>query len=177
MSDDTETEGTSPEAEGTPEASLEPKVTTPPDEVVLARKRQSGAEEARRIAESRAKELEAELSKYRTAAQTEAEKDLTELAKAQARAEAAEKTAQEAEKAAMAKVLDRLYPNARKELPEVTDEVRLAKFEALLAEDEETPPTPLRHNESRSGSPKGSAAKEESAADIRARLESTPLPW
>ncbi len=61
------------------------------------------------------------------------------------------------------------------------DETALAANEARLLGDggstDEEPPTPLRHNETRSGAPKGGAAKPETAADVRARLEATPIPW
>lgn len=58
------------------------------------------------------------------------------------------------------------------------DEAALAANEARLLGDggDNEPPTPLRHNETRIGAP-ASAAKPETAADVRARLESTPLPW
>ena len=107
-----------------------------------------------------------------------AEKEAGELATLRERLAAAERTAQEAEAKAFAKILDSQYPNARKELPEVTDEARLAKFEAMLAE-ETIPeaPTPQRHNESRSGETTGKKEKEPDAADIKARLLSMARPW
>lgn len=166
---------TTPEGEGsatTPDST----VSNADDQIASYRRRQAGAEAARQVAEAKAKELETELAKYRSAAQTESEKDLSELAATKARLEAAERTAAEAEKKAEARILDARFPNARKELPEVTDEVRLAKFEALLAEEEDASPTPLRHNETRSGT-KGAAKAERTAADIRAELEATVIPW
>lgn len=39
------------------------------------------------------------------------------------------------------------------------------------------PPTPLRHNESKTSGGATGKAKQESAADIKARLESMPSPW
>ena len=50
----------------------------------------------------------------------------------------------------------------------------LAASEARLAGGGDDP-TPLRHNESRSGSK--APAKEETAADVEARLMSTKVPW
>lgn len=179
MSDDATTQGgTTPEGDGS-EGTQTQTGSTPEDLVASYRKRQAGAEAARQAAEAKAKELEAELSKYRTAAQTDAEKELSELAATKARLEAAERRAAEAETKAEARILDAKYPNARKELPEVTDEVRLAKFEALLAEGvpPAEPPTPGRHNEARSQQGEaGTQKRKESVADIRARLESMPVP-
>lgn len=56
----------------------------------------------------------------------------------------------------------------------------LAANEArLLGEggEDNDPPEPLRHNETRSGAAKGGAAKPETAADVAARLIATPVPW
>lgn len=59
------------------------------------------------------------------------------------------------------------------------EETALAANEARLLGDggSDEPPTPLRHNESRSGAPKGGDAKPETAADVAARLMATPVPW
>jgi hypothetical protein len=61
------------------------------------------------------------------------------------------------------------------------EESALAANEARLlgdeGEGESDPPTPLRHNENRSGAPKGGKEAERTAADVRATLEATPLPW
>jgi hypothetical protein len=128
------------------------------------------------VAEKKAAELEAELLKYRSAAQTDAEKEAGELATLRERLAAAERVAQEAEAKAFAKILDAKYPSARKELPEVTDEARLAKFEAMLAEEDFEAPTPQRHNESRSGE-QIKKEKEPTASDVKAKLLSLPSPW
>ena len=173
MSDDATTDdGTTPEGEGSTETP-DQNGSDPAAEIASYRKRQAGADAARAVAEAKAAELEKELAKYRTSAQTDAEKDLSELAATKARLEAAEQRAEQAEAKAEARILDARFPNARKELPEVTDEVRLAKFEAMLAEGDE-PPTPRRHNESNT-SPQG-APKKESLADMEARIMSTALP-
>lgn len=57
-------------------------------------------------------------------------------------------------------------------------EARLVKGGGDAGSDEDAePPTPQTHNESRSASAAGTkAAKPETAADIRARLEATPWP-
>lgn len=57
------------------------------------------------------------------------------------------------------------------------EETALAANEARLLGDEGETPTPLRHNETRTGATKGADAKPETAADVRARLEATPFPW
>lgn len=58
------------------------------------------------------------------------------------------------------------------------DEAALASNEARLigGSGGQEPPQPLRHNETRTGAPK-QAAKEKSAADYRAELLATPVPW
>jgi hypothetical protein len=145
------------------------------DLVASYRKRQAGAEAARQVAEAKAKELETRLAKYEKDNQTAAEKDLSELAATKARLEAAEQRASEAEAKAEARVLDAKYPNARKELPEVVDETRLAKFEAILSDEGDTPPTPLRHNETKATG--GKLAQEETADDVAARLRAMPSPF
>jgi hypothetical protein len=168
---------TTPEAEGSPVVETpKPEGSTSDELVASYRKRQAGAEAARAAAEAKAAEYEKELAKYRKAAQTDEQKDLSELARMQANLEAAERRAAEAETKAEAKVLDARFPNARKELPEVTDEVRLAKFEALLADDSDEPPTPQRHNESKPN-PQSEDKKPESVKDLEARLIATPLGW
>ena len=169
---------TTPPAEGSPsEGTPEPTGSTPEELVASYRKRQAGAEAARQAAEAKAADLAARLAKYEQEHQSAADKDLSELAATKARLEAAERRAQEAEAKAEARILDARFPNARKELPEVTDEVRLAKFEAMLAEDNAEPPTPLRHNESKSGTGSTGTQKPRTSADIRAELESMPSPW
>lgn len=57
------------------------------------------------------------------------------------------------------------------------DETSLAANEARLLGDAggDEPPTPLRHNETKSSAP--AKAKEESAKDVEARLLATPVPW
>lgn len=56
-------------------------------------------------------------------------------------------------------------------------EARLVKGGGAAESEEDEPPTPQTHNESRSASMgAGKAAKPETAADIRARLEATPWP-
>jgi hypothetical protein len=58
------------------------------------------------------------------------------------------------------------------------DEAALAANEARLLGDTggEEPPTPLQHNAARTGASATRQAKEETAADVRARLEAMPLP-
>jgi len=177
--DGTATEG-SLEATGsetTPDQTGTPTV----DPVALARKRQAGAEAARQQAEKERNAALKELEAYRSKERSAEDQNLADNAKLQERLALAERRAEEAEAKAQARILDSLYPNARKELPEVTDEVRLAKFEALLAytDDEGTaPPPPQNPNESNRVA-SGDATrkpKEESSEDILARLKALGKP-
>jgi len=73
------------------------------------------------------------------------------------------------------------FPETFSELGEdvatVMDETKLAAIEARLtgAEGGDEPPTPLRHNETKTGTK--TPAKEETAADVEARLMSMNSPW
>lgn len=178
--DGTTTE-TTPEGEGS-ETTPDQKGSAAEDPVALARKRQAGAEAARQQAEKELKEARKRIEEFEAATRTSADKDLADNAKLQERLAAAERRAEQAEQKAQARILDTLYPNARKELPEVTDEVRLAKFEALLREDDSPaggePPAPQRPNETNrtASSDTAPAAKEESSEDILARLKAMGMP-
>ena len=169
----------SPDEKGTPkEGSPEEKGTDSAELIASYRKRQAGAEAARQVAEKKFADAETELKAYRAKDQTASEKDLTELATLQANLKVAEQRAAEAEAKADARILDAKYPAARKELPEVTDEVRLAKFEAMLKEDEVVePPTPRSNNAPRTASGGGAAAKPKTSADVLATLKTQGNPW
>ena len=179
MTDDaTEQTSTSPEPEGTPaEGSQTAEGTDYAAQVASYRKRQAGAEAARQVAEQKLVDAEKALSAYRAKDQTAAQAEAGELATLKANLEAAEKRASEAEAKAEARILDAKYPNARKELPEVADEVRLAKFEAMLREDdsEDEPPTPRRNSAARTVGD-GRAAKP-TIADLEAQILATKVPW
>jgi hypothetical protein len=170
--DATDTTSAAPETEGTPETgSPETQAPDSAELIASARKRQAGAEAARQLAESKLKEALAELGTYKAKDQTAAEKDLGELATLKANLAAAEKRAAEAEANAEKKILDARFPNARKELPEVTDEVRLAKFEAMLKDDEdEGPPTPRGNNPNRTAGSGAEPAKPLTSEDIIAKM-------
>jgi multidrug efflux pump subunit AcrA (membrane-fusion protein) len=173
--DATDTTGTSPETEGT-EASPESKDTDYAALVASARKRQAGAEAARQAAETKYAAAEQELLAYRAKNQTDAQKDLSELARLQEQLKSAEARASEAEAKAEARILDARFPNARKELPEITDEVRLAKYEAMLADPgDPEPPTPRGVNGPRTGQKE--PAKELTSADILAHLATLTPDW
>jgi hypothetical protein len=95
--------------------------------------------------------------------------------------EAAEKRAADADSIANQKILDVKFPNARARLPEITDEVRLAEFEALFAEvpEDPEPPAPQNPNASNraaSGDATASQPKEETSQDILARLKAMGKP-
>jgi len=176
--DGTALEG-SPEATGT-ETSPDQTGTPTVDPIALARKRQAGAEAARQQAEKEAKALRTRLEEYESVNRSASDKELADNAKLQERLVLAERRADEAEAKAQARILDALYPSARKELPEVTDEVRLAKFEALLSEtDGGFQPSPQNPNESNRAAT-GDAThkpKEETSEDIATRLRAMTPPW
>ena len=176
MSDANAQAGTSPDGGGSDDPTQDPKATQQPDELSLARKRQAGAEAARQAAETKAAEFEKELAKYRQAAQTDAEKELSELARTQARLAEAEKRAAEADEKANARILDARFPKAREKFSEITDEVKLTELEALLGDGPDLGQTPLKHNESRTAAA-GAPAKEKTAKDIEAELLSMKVPW
>lgn len=176
---DSDTIDETPEDEGS-EGTPEQTASDETDQLALARKRHAGAEAARQREKARADALEAELAPLRTASQTQAQKDMTELAQAQARADAAEKRAQEAESKAQATLLDKLYPDARAKYPEITDEARLAELQVFYGSDaggsSRGPGTPLKHNNEKSTG--GSTEKkEETAEEVKARLLAMPSPF
>lgn len=167
----------SPEPKGTPEAaSPEPKGTGQLDPIEQARRRQAGAEAARQTAERQRDEAHAELERLRALVpKGDPQPADSEVSRLTALAAAAEKRAQEAETKALAKVLDAQFPHARKELPEVTDEVRLAKFEAMLRPDDEpSGPTPRGNNPPRTGS---EPAKKPTIEQVEAALAGMTPPW
>jgi hypothetical protein len=185
MSDtnDATTGTTSAEGEGSQSGTPDQKPTEGQDPIALARKRQAGAEAARQEAEKQRDAALKELEKFQSAQRSEADKELADMAKLRERLDQAEKRAAEAELKAEARVLDARFPKARAELPEVTDEVRLAKFEAILADDasadEKDPPKPQNPNESNrsaSGDATAAAPKPETSEDIKARLKQMGMP-
>ena len=163
-------------AEGTA-GSPEQSGTDAAAQIASYRKRQAGAEAARQTAESKLAEAQKQLEVYETANRSASDQDLANVAKLQERVQAAETRASEAEAKAEQRILDAKYPNARKELPEVIDEIRLAKFEALLADGEDFVPEPQRHNESRTAGAGSGTAKPETADEVEARLLAMPSPW
>jgi hypothetical protein len=161
---------TTPEAPATEQVAEQKGLGNEAD-IATWRKRQAGADAARAVAEQKAAALEAENAKYRAKEVEQQQAGMSETAKLQARAEAAERRAAEAETAAEAKLLNKLYPTARAEFPEVTDEVRLAKLEAMLKDsgEESEAETPRAMRAPRDASP--SAGKETTSKDILARLK------
>lgn len=169
----------SPEGTGS-ETTPDQTGTTQADPIALARKRQAGAEAARQKAEEERNAALKELETYRSKERSVEDQSLADNAKLQERLKAAEAKAEEAEVKAQARILDTLYPNARKELPEVTDEVRLAKFEALLSDTTEgTPPPPQNPNESNRVASGDATAKPktETSDDIAAKLKTMRPDW
>lgn len=181
INDGSATEDTTVDGEGS-ETTPDPKPSGTEDPIALARKRQAGAEAARQKAQEEAAELRKRLETYESANRSADDQKLADNAKLQERLAAAEARAAEAEAKAQARILDTLYPAARKELPEVTDEVRLAKFEALLSDpvsEAKEPLPPQNPNESnRLASADATARKpvEETSDDILARLKAGGRP-
>jgi hypothetical protein len=171
----------SAETKGT-EGSPETKPTTEQDPLALARKRQAGAEAARQEAARQLAEAQAKLDKYEAAERTADQNKAADIATLQAKLEAAEKKAAEADAKAEAKILDIKYPNARGKLPEITDEVRLAEFEALFAEtttEGKEPPAPQNPNESNRAASGDATVKKDAevtSQDLLAHLKTLPKP-
>jgi len=177
--DDTTIEGT-PEGEGsdtTPTQTASVEV----DPIVLARKRQAGAEAARQEAARQLAAAQKRLAEYEAKDRDTDQQKAADIATLQERLAAAEAKAEQAEAKAQARILDIKYPNARAKLPEITDEVRLAEFEALFAEPADvTPPAPQNPNESNriaSGDATARKPAEETSEDILARLKTMTPGW
>lgn len=170
----------SPAGEGSTETP-DPKATTEQDPLALARKRQAGAEAARQEAARQLAEANKELETYRSKDRDADQTKAADIATLQAKLDAAEKRAAEADSNANGKILDIKYPNARAKLPEISDEVRLAEFEALFAEVPEgkEPPAPQNPNASNRAASGDATAKPdagESSQDILARLKAMGKP-
>lgn len=164
----------SPDAEATTdEAVAQAEGTKPQDDDATWRKRLNGQVAATNKAIAEKKELEARLAKYEKQERESELASLTEVERLKVEKEAAERRAQEAELKAGAKVLDKLYPKARAEFPEIRDEVRLAKLEALFSDDA---PASEPETTRTMRAPKEAVAKrEETSADILARLKTLPF--
>lgn len=170
--DATATADPSQTPEGTPEGSPEAEGTDPAVLVASARKRQAGAEAARLAAETKAANLQKQLDAISASNGTE---EAVTVATLTEKLRLAEEKASTADSRVAAAILDAKYPNARAELPEVTDEVKLAKFEAMLADDPE-PIAPRRPNGPQNGSKAPDAKPEETSADIEKRLRTFSWP-
>jgi hypothetical protein len=124
------------------------------------------------------KEVQTRLAQYESKDRDADQQKAADIATLQERLAAAEARAAEADAKAEARILDVKYPNARAKLPEITDAVRLAEFEALFAEDDTPSRTPQNPNETshvaRGATP--AAPAEETFDDIVARLKASPLP-
>lgn len=157
--------------------------TRTPDEVTLLRSRAAGLDakvtelsKAQRAAEARAADAERKLSEYEAGRVSSDEALRAQLEAKNAEVEAARK------ELALARVESR-YPEAFRELGDTAaslPEEKLAAIEARLsgasAQDTE-PPTPRGNNSTRTQNGGTSAPKEETSADIIARLRTMPSPW
>lgn len=142
------------------------------DPVVLARRRQAGAESARQAAEAKAANLQRELDALKGAStKTEAE----DVATLKEQLRVANEALGKADAAKAAAVLDVKFPVARAKFPEITDEVRLAELEGFFGDSGDTePPTPRQHNASKTTTQP--AAREKTANDIEAELLAMEMP-
>lgn len=176
--DATATPDPSQTPEGTPAGSPEDEGTDTAAQIASARKRQAGAEAARLVAVKQAKDLQIELDAIKATTRTGAEAEAVTVATLTEQLRVAKETIAGSEARTAAALLDVKYPNARTELPEVTDEVRLAKFEALLADDPE-PVAPRRPNGPQNAANGAADADKpaETSADIEKRLRKMTLPW
>jgi hypothetical protein len=123
------------ESEDTSQEVSEQEGTPAADPEATWRKRLNGQVAATNKAIEERKALEARLAKYEQAERDAANAGKTELEILKAEKADAERRAQEAEQKAADRYLDKLYPKARAEFPEIRDEVRLAKLEAAFSDD------------------------------------------
>lgn len=175
---------TTPGNEATNEVAEEQDSQTP-DELTTwrrraeaAEKRQSSEAAAKAEAQRQLAEYRQKLAAYETAEQQAKTAEMTAEARLQAQLDAEKRRADEAEAKATARYLDRVYPGARKEYPEITDEVRLAKLEALLSgngtngeAEAEAATRAMRAPRTTTAVP----ADQESSKDIFARLKKTGI--
>lgn len=153
----------------TPEA----PATQAPDELALARRRQAGADSARKAAETQRDAALAELATLKGASTTTEATDAATL-KEQLREANLKIEAAGADKAAA--ILDIKFPTARAKFPAITDEVQLAELEGFYADaaPEQGSPTPRQHNASKTtGQP---VPREKTADDIEAELMAMTVP-
>lgn len=155
-------------SETTPEA----PVTQAPDELALARRRQAGADSARKAAETQRDAALAELATLKGVTTTT---EATDAATLKEQLRIANETIAGAAADKAAAILDIKFPTARGKFPEITDEVRLAELEGFFGDaPDQGAPTPRQHNASKTtGQP---AAREKTADDIEAELLAMPVP-
>lgn len=94
---------------------------------------------------------------------------LSEVERLKAEKADAERRAQEAETKAEGKLLDKLYPKARGEFPEIRDEVRLAKLEAAFSDGKAEPDDARSMRAPKDAST--AAPREKTVKDLEAELE------
>src|ERR1035437_6363604 len=164
-----------------PPVTPEPPVVPEPDPAALIasyKARQAGADAARDVALGKLAAQEAELAAFRLANRTAGEKDLSELATYQARLAAETKRADEADAKAEGKILDSRFPLMRKDFPNETNEVVLAKYEAIMAEESNEPPTPLRNNGPKPPlAPEKAKSFDDMVGDLKKIEAAEGIPW
>jgi hypothetical protein len=168
LDDTTTVTDTSLEAEATA-GSPEPEAMDPAKVIDSYKRRQAGAEAARQAAEAKANAALAELEALRAKSRTTEDQETADLATLREQLRIATEKAAQADARVATAQLDAKFPNARKELPEVTDEVRLAKFEAMLRDEDYEPPTPGTPNAPK-GSDQRTKQRERTKDDVLADL-------
>lgn len=164
-------EGGSSEGEGSETTPTTP-VTQPLDDLALARRRQAGADSARKQAEKDRDKALAELATLKGAGQTQ---EATDAATLKEQLRIANETIAKAEATKTSAVLDVKFPTARAKFPTITDEVQLAELEGVFGDTAEVgTPTPRQHNANKTTTQ--AAPREKSANDIEAELLAMEMP-
>jgi hypothetical protein len=165
-SQESEAADEAPEQEGTPT----------PDPEATWRKRLNGQTAATNKAIAERDELRQRLAAYEAKEREAQMADLSETERLKAEKADAERRAQEAEQKAEDKYLDRVYPNARKDFPEIRDEVRLAKLEAAFSESEPEETGSPRSMRAPKAAPNNKAPHEKTIAELEADLKTMQYP-
>ena len=163
----------SPEDEATSQEVASSEDTQGADPEATWRKRLNGQTAATNKAIAERDALRAKVEAFEAKERETQMAGLSEVERLKTEKADAERRAQEAETKADNRVLDKLYPKARAEFPEIRDEIRLVKLEAAFSDN-----APVEQDTTRSmRAPKKEAQpaqSERSSADIFASL---PRDW
>jgi len=169
------TDEESPESEAADEAP-EQEGTPQPDPEATWRKRLNGQTAATNKAIAERDELRQRLAAYEAKEREAQMADMSEVERLKAEKADAERRAQEAEQKATDRYLDRLYPKARTEFPEIRDEVRLAKLEAAFSDEAQEEPEAPRSMRAPKNASQVKAPHEKTIAELEADLAKMPVP-